>query len=132
MINYLREGPIPVNRIPNSYWCSHGNFSLYCRRSFRYICGERMRSFTIANIQCPERCRGKGEFKELLHLIEREAIQAGYDVVSFESVLNHRFASFLEKRGYVSDHTSSLSSYDKVLLAQANETCYNGDAIVLL
>lgn len=120
MFNFIKEGPLKKNQLPQSYWFSEGVYSIYCRRTHIVFKGVRYSAFVIANIECPREHRGKKHFKDLLPRIESEVQQCGYSCLVFESVLNLRFERFLIKNNYAVDKESILENAVKVFTIESS------------
>ena len=77
-------------------WLCWGGFRVYLRIWRNYeaagaVLGEVL---MIANVEVPERCRGRGCFKAYLELCEL----LGFDALLIESVVNKRLRGHLRKR----------------------------------
>jgi len=81
-------------------WLYHDDIEIYVRIAYRVIEGNMEKVFDIANVNVPEKKRGKGIFTRLLKEIERTI---PYKYLHVENVHNSRVRSFLLEQGYTQD-----------------------------
>jgi hypothetical protein len=99
--------PETLTTVPSRshFFCPEEKVKLYLRRSFRFlnqnICDDVL---DIATVEA--RYQGRGSFKRVHAELEQTAIEMGCKAIYVESVLDPRFATFLERIGYRRDGKS--------------------------
>lgn len=97
-------------------WLNEPKFSVYIRRSMRYINGEKIPCLDLGSIEVDEEERGKGVLKAFLLKMENAAKQMNR-AVFVESVLEPRLIPFLLNRGYLKypDSSEITPSFYRIL-----------------
>lgn len=118
-----------ANKDVRNQWLEIGPYKAYVRKSERVLPrGDhtrirdmgRFQTLELANVErqgrgsktLPEGERpAKGQFGELVKMLEDEAKKNGYDAVYVEQILNEFLPEVLRRKGYVQDP----SAYDKTI-----------------
>jgi len=118
-----------ANNNTRNQWLDVGPYKTYLRKGERILPrGDhtrirdmgRFKTLELANVEregrgaktLPEGERPtKGQFGELVKLLETEATKNGYDAVYVEQILNEFLPEVLRRKGYVQDPTA----YDKTI-----------------
>lgn len=84
-------------------WLKVGHYQIYVRKASHYINDKVYTTFDIANVQCPEKFRGKGNFRKLLgNLTYLIKDHSEIEILLIENVHNKRLANSLSSMGFTS------------------------------
>lgn len=79
-------------------WVSGGGLKLYARAGYHMIEGKITKCLDLASVEAEH--PGNGAFTLLIEWVEQTLLPAHGGVVFVESIINPRFAEWLQRRGY--------------------------------